>query len=77
MKPECERLVASFPQHGTNKSFRLYRENNLYSVSAWWAQRSEPCYLGHETFCYGHRVIFTVFQILQKFTNKKKKKRKY
>lgn len=34
--------------------------------------------LGHKTFCYGHRIIFTVFQILKKFTNKTKHiERKY
>jgi len=35
-----------------------------------------PAYLGHKALCYGHRIIFTVFQLLQKFTKKKKEKKK-
>lgn len=33
-------------------------------------------YLGNKTVCYSHRIIFTVFQILQKFTKTKNRKRR-
>ena len=39
-----------------------------------WLTEMNPAYLGHKTLCYGHRIIFTVFQVLQKFTKKKRKK---
>ena len=41
-----------------------------------WLREMNPAYLGHKALCYGHRIIFTVFQLLQKFTKKKKKEKK-
>lgn len=42
-----------------------------------WLMEENYAYLGHKTFCYSHRIIFTVFQVLQKFTNLRKKGRKF